>query len=91
MEYIDKHGKSTFHLLTMLPTDCKCIKRLYGKDLPKDYIYHDVNSNQLIKHNTMSNKKEFPYIVITGDRVNILPHDTKRYDVDKILNRLSEI
>ena len=91
MEYINKHGKDSLHLLTALPPGCQCIKQLYGKELPKDYLFYDVNSKQLIKHNTQIYKKLFPYIVISGDKVNIIPKNSIRYDVDKIINRLNRI
>ena len=90
-EYIGYRNKYTYHLLTCLPTGTKCVKSLYGKDLPKGYLYHDVNSNQLIKKNTQLYKDEFPYIVITGEKVTILPNSVKDYYVVKILERLNRI
>ena len=91
MEYIIKKGKYVYNLLLELPPGCKCVKRLYGKELPKDYLYHDINSNQLIKHNTQAFKHDFPYIVINGDKVNIMPKDKTKYNVEKILEHLNRI
>ena len=90
-EYIEHKDKYTYHLLTCLPTGTKCISRVYGKNLPKDYLYHDVKSNQLIKKTPYKMwKNEFPYIVITGDTIKVDGFDSK-LRVNKIVERLSRI